>query len=279
LEYFALIGGAPVEFNVIESTHTIALHCVPERFEEIREAFFPAYVLQKPYREMLIAVARGDGRRYAAMRKARIGERAGERIEEELLGTGILICETSRESPLRLYPKQKIKKALRHYRIQDKLRFAKPFYRFWFGFVEPFASELQRGDTQRYAHYFQEHYERLQSLVFEQLSNAFLYDYFAERGDAIVSGGSFWDKDSEFDILAVTQSGKVILGECKYRGRPVCKSELGKLQNKALRSNIRADVFALFSGSGFSNELRAMRDDRVLLFDAEAMERLCQEGR
>jgi hypothetical protein len=228
---------------------------------------------------MLIAVARGDGRRYAAMRKARIGERRGERIEEELLQLGILVRETSRESPLRRYPKQKIKKELRHYRIQDKLRFAEPFYRFWFGFVEPFSEDLKRGESARYDEYFRAHYERLYSLVFEQLSDAFLYDYFAERGDAIVSGGSFWNKDSEFDILSLTQSGKVILGECKYRGRPVCKSELGKLKNKAQRSNIRADIFVLFSGSGFSNELLEMQDDTVLLFDHEAMERLCYSGR
>jgi len=241
---------------------------------------FPSYIVHAPYREMLIAVARGDGKRYAAMRRARIGERRGEEIEEELVKTGVLRYELSREAPLRSHPKQKIKKELRRYRIQDKLRFSAPFYRFWFGFVEPFAQALAAERYEAYREYFTAHYERLNSLVFEQLSDAFLYRYF-EPSDPIVSGGSYWDKENEFDILAVTRSGRVVLGECKYTARPVCKSELGKLQHKEQHSNIRADIFVLFSKSGFSNELKAMANEKLLLFDADDMASLCydEEGR
>ena len=56
---------------------------------------------------------------------------------------------------------------------------------------------------------------------------------------------------SEFDILAVTESKTVILGECKYKDRKVCKNELTKLKAKALESGLKVDVFALFSKSGF----------------------------
>jgi len=276
-EYFALLGGAPFAFDPLDSPHTIALHRIPENFDTFRLSIYPSYVLQKPYRDMLIAVAKGDGKRYAAMRKARMGERTGERIEEELSALGMLYTETSREAPLRQYPKQKIKKELRRYRIQDKLRFVSPFYRFWFGFVEPFASELEKGEAQRYRDYFQAHYERLYSLLFEQLADAFLCRYFHTR-DPVISRGSYWNKENEFDILAVTQSGRLLLGECKYTSRPVCKSEFGKLRHKAAQAGIAVDTYVLFSKSGFSNELKATaNNETLLLFDTEDMASLCYE--
>ena len=278
LESFAVVGCYDAMFDLLQPIETIVCETIPQTVGTLQERIAPSYLLERPYRELLIALARGDGRTLSSLRKARIGENAGEAIQADLIASGILRREISRETPVRIYPKQKIKKELRRYRIQDKLRFVDPFYRFWFGFVEPFVAELERGETQDYVANFYAHKERLYSLLFEQLSDAFLFDYFA-ASDPIVSSGSFWNKDDEFDIVALTQSGRLIVGECKYKDRLVCKNELGKLKRKAAQNGFDADVFVLFAKDGFSNELRSMQDASLLLFDASDMERMCYDGR
>ncbi len=51
----------------------------------------------------------------------------------------ILKFEQSREEPTYIGRKGcPIKKELRRYRIQPKIRFVYPFHRFWFGFIEPY---------------------------------------------------------------------------------------------------------------------------------------------
>ncbi len=79
--------------------------------------------------------------------------------------------------------------------------------------------------------------------------------------------GGYWDINSEFDILAKSRDNLVIIGECKYKNRKVCRSELLKLKRKVQISNIRVDKFALFSKSGFSRELLKSRDKDLILFE------------
>ena len=55
--------------------------------------------------------------------------------------------------------------------------------------------------------------------------------------------------------------------EYKYKDRKVCKNELTKLKIKALESGLKVDIYALFSKSGFSNELLHIQDENLLLFD------------
>ena len=233
----------------------------------------PEYLRVPPYRELLIAVARGDGRIYAACHRAGIGEKLGERLLEELEGEGILQVEASREVPLRSHPKEKIKKELRRYRIQPKVRFSLPFLRFWFGFAEPYARELERGEGRSFITNWRLHRDRAFSLLFEQLSNELLELHFSV-GDPLMSKGGYWDHRSEFDLLCRTAGGMIILDECKFTNRPVSRAELRKLRIKASASGIRADRFALFSRSGFTRELRESGDESLLLFDLGMFERL-----
>ncbi|MCK5854199.1 MAG: hypothetical protein KAG56_03185, partial [Sulfurovaceae bacterium] len=172
--------------------------------------------------------------------------------------------EASREAPLKTHPNQKLEKALRSYKIESKIRFKEPFYRFWFGFVEPFSKDLSVKKSQRFFENFEKHFSRLNSLVFEQLSNELLNLHYKNR---LIKDGSYWDKNSEFDILAKTKNGEIIVAECKYKNRRVCKSEFSKLKQKAVTSNLNADTFALFSKNGFSNELMSLDDKNLLLFE------------
>ena len=253
-------------FSMVESNFV-------HNFSTFQALVSPSYLLETPYRELLIAVARGDGKLYSALRKAKLSESAGEKIVAELVTLGVLSVENSRETPLKAHPKNKLKKDQRAYRIQDKLRFRQPYLRFWFGFVAYFEKELHMGGGKNFLENFTQHYERLRSLVYEQLCNDLLIQHYADKSP-IVTSGSYWNVYSEFDILAVTKEKKLILGECKYKDRTICKNELTKIKMKAAESGIKVDRYALFSKSGFSKELLGMESESLLLFDLSDLKAL-----
>ncbi len=270
IEYFSILGGVEesIELDYFDDVFSMVESNFVQKFSKFQTLVSPSYLLETPYREILMAVARGDGKFYSVLRKARLSAGIGEEIIYELISLNVLKLECSREQPLKIHPKHKLKKELRSYRIQDKLRFVQPFMRFWFGFVTYYKNELLQGDGSAFLENFQNNYERLRTLVYEQLSDTLLVKHY-ESSTPLLSHGSYWNQHSEFDILAITSDKKLILGECKYKDRKVCKNELTKLKAKALQSGIKVDVYALFSKSGFSNELLGMKDERLLLFDLE----------
>lgn len=275
IDYFSIYGGIEdsISLEFFDDIFTLVENNFVANYHSFEESISPSYIMEKPYLKLLHILAKGDGRVLSAFHKAKLGESSGFAILDELQSLDIIHIEYSRENPLKIHPKQKLKKELRGYKIQDKVRFNLPFYRFWFGFVAPFSKELQYGDSKAFLSYFKQHYERLRSLVFEQLSKELLIEYFKDK-DKIISINSYWDRDNEFDILALTKSYKVILSECKYRDRKVCKGELNKLQAKAIHSKIKVDRYILFSKSGFSNELKNYSDRDLLLFELKDMELL-----
>ncbi|HHD79813.1 MAG TPA: hypothetical protein ENK98_09330 [Epsilonproteobacteria bacterium] len=258
--------GEEADLDYFDDVFSMVQSHFVENFATFQNLVSPSYLLETPYRELLVAVARGDGKLYSVLRKAKISESAGENVVDELVSLGILKVEYSRESPLRTHPKHKLPKDQRAYRIQDKLRFTQPFMRFWFGFVTYYRKDLALGKGGKFLENFEKHYERLRSLVYEQLCNDLLIQHYDAK-ETILSSGSYWNIYSEFDILAVTKSKKIILGECKYKDRTVCKNELTKLKQKAAESGIKVDTYALFSKSGFSKELLGLQDENLLLFD------------
>ena len=263
--------GKNIELDYFDDVFSMVESNFVQNFLKFQTLVSPSYLLESPYREILIAVARGDGKLYSVLRKAKVSETLGEQIIQELVSLNVLKVEASRESPLRTHPKHKLKKEQRSYRVQDKLRFVQPFMRFWFGFVTYYRKDLAVGKGDAFLENFEKHYDRLRSLVYEQLCDALLVEHYAEH-NKIIDSGSFWNIHSEFDILAVSKDKKVILGECKYKDRKVCKNELTKLKAKALESGIKVDIYALFSKSGFSNELLQIQDKDLLLFDLNDLE-------
>jgi len=263
--------GKDIELDYYDDVFSMVESNFVQNFSKFQSLVSPSYIIESPYREILMAVARGDGKFYTVLKKAKLSESLGEQIIQELVDLNVLKIEDSRESPLRVHPKHKLKKEQRSYRIQDKLRFVQPFMRFWFGFVTYYRKDLAIGKGDAFLENFEKHYDRLRSLVYEQLCDELLTHYCADK-TPLISSGSFWNIHSEFDILAVSQDKKVILGECKYKDRKVCKNELTKLKAKAEESGIKVDVYALFSKSGFSNELLQMQNKELLLFDLNDLE-------
>ena len=232
---------------------------------------FPDFLITKPYRDVLISIARGDSKLLHIFNKAHIGDSLGRDIIAQLIELDTLYILPSRESPIKTHHKQKIKRELRGYKIQSIVRFKNPFYYFWFGFVEPYRDDIKSGRYDRFWDYFYAHYHRCTSLVFEQLSS----DVINYRFD-IVSCGNYWDRYNEFDLLSITTDKKIILGECKYKNKKICKNELNRLVNKSKISKIQVDYYALFSKNGYSNELKNSRLKNILLYDLDDFEILLE---
>jgi len=276
IELFSIFGGIEeyLELDFFDDIESIIRFNFIDKYQYFSELISPSYLLDEPYRNILIASARGDGRLSNIFRKARVGDSLGMTILEELIDLGIIELEESREAPLKQYPNQKLVKSLRSYKIEAKVRFTIPFYRFWFGFVEPYRQDLSQKKSQRFFENFEKHFSRLSSLIFEQLSNQLLNLHYNNR---LQTMGSYWDVNSEFDVLATTDSGEIILGECKYKNRRVSKKELSKLKQKAETSGIKVDTYVLFSKNGFSNELLNSNDKDLLLFELKDFMRLIIE--
>ncbi len=277
LDYFAIFGGAGegLRFDFFEDLDQSIERIYGIEYAHSQEWIYPSYLLDEPYSRLLIAVARGDGKLHNVLRRARLDERIGGRIINELIRLGILRFELSREASLRPRKGRYLPKELRSYRIQDKLRFCKPFERFWFAFVAPFSKQLERANRDLMMSEYRKHGDRAFSLIFEQLSGELLRLYF-EKKDPLLSIGSYWDFHNEFDILADTKSGELILGECKYKGRPVSAKELQKLRQKARVSKLKVDRYAIFSLNGFSRELKELEMPDLLLFEMGDFGRLLE---
>jgi hypothetical protein len=273
IELFSVFGGVEesLELDFFDDMESIIRFNFVEHYRILNELISPSYIIEEPYRYLLVSLARGDGRLSNIFRKARVGESLGLRLLDELKGIGLIEFDASREAPLKKYPNQKLEKSLRSYKIEAKVRFKYPFHRFWFGFVEPYHKELIRGESRRFFENFEQHFSRLHSSVFEQLSQVLLNLHFNNQ---LISNGNHWDVHSEFDIWAKAKNGTYIVGECKYTNRHVCKSELSKLKQKVITSGIQADIYALFSKSGFSNELKNLNSQDLLLFELDDFKRL-----
>jgi len=266
-EYFALFGGVE-ESITLDARLTIQeniTHNVLKNFATLDSLIAPSYTKKAPFSNFLIAASYGDAKIRNIFRRSRIREPIGKEIIAQLLELDTISVVESREAPLKTHPKQKLKKALKSYKIQPKIRFKEPFYHFWFGFVEPFRSEILNGNYERFFEYFAKYSIALTSLVYEELSNALIAQTFDTR-----SSGSYWDKNGEFDILAFSHDDKIILGECKYKNKKICKNEWSKLQYKAMVSDIKPDIWVFFSKNGFSNELTKNPIENLKLYDLSA---------
>ncbi|MBN2825661.1 MAG: hypothetical protein JXQ76_10070 [Campylobacterales bacterium] len=263
-EHFALFGGVE-EFVILDSSLRIEeniQHNILQNFTALDAQITPTYIKKAPFRNFLISISRSDGKIHNIFKRSRVNEIMGKEIIAQLLELDTISVVPSREVPLKTHPKQKIKKIFKGYKIEPKIRFREPFYHFWFGFVEPFRLEITNGRYERFFEYFAKHSNTVTSLAFEQLSNALI----AREFDTL-SSGNYWDKEGEFDIFALTKDAKLILGECKYKNKKICKSELNKLQYKATLSKLTPDMWVLFSKNGFSNELQKIKMDNLKLYD------------
>ncbi len=142
------------------------------------------------------------------------------------------------------------------------------FFRFWFRYVFPFQSELELGDINYVAESIEKDITNYMGPAFEDVCRQVVF-YFCPF--TIQVSGSYWDKNTEIDILAINNKEKQILfGECKWSNKPIDIRILRELQTKAetlpWNKNKRREYFILFAKNGFTEEvMKYARQNKQLI--------------
>ena len=95
--------------------------------------------------------------------------------------------------------------------------------------------------------------------------------------DPIVSIGSYYDKQTEIDILAKRKSGKMLAGACKYSKKPAQKNMLETLKQKCNKAELDIADYVLFSKNGFTSEVEESKEANTTLLSGEDLSLLLNE--
>ena len=275
VERYAVTGGVPKYIELFEDEKDVYSAISANVLG--RSGFLydePNFLLQREvpdvgtYFALIRAVAGGAHRpseisRSFGVRQTSLGKYLKTLIDLDVLERQVPVTESNPD---------KSKKSL--YRIKDN------FLQFWFRFVLPNLSYLETGRTAVVEKRIREHF--IDGHV------AYVYvDVCRERLWGLVDSGELgfvpervgrWRSGSdEIDVVGLSASeGRAVWGECKFWKDPVGANVLRALEEKAARvpweRDRRTDAFALFSASGFTDELReiaAARGDVVLVDDSE----------
>jgi hypothetical protein len=269
VEYYLFFGGSEEFINLpLHSFKTKELFSEIAQIEVLEK--LPFFLFDEPFRTLLVTLALNDAKVDSTFIKSKTSLSFKDDILKELEENGIIYIEYSREEPLKLYSKQKIKKEFKHYTIQNKIRFTTPFYHFLFAFIVPFLNKDFTLNQVKAQEAFSKNSNRLSSLWFEHLSKELIRYSFKN----VTKCFSYWDRFSEFDLYCEVNKEKFLVGECKYTHKPITKVELLKLEAKIEKSQLKSDYIAFFSKGGYSKELEKLKRNNLLLFNLEDFKKL-----
>jgi AAA+ ATPase superfamily predicted ATPase len=152
------------------------------------------------------------------------------------------------------------------YRLKDN------YLRFWFRFVLPNRSQLERGAKELiFNNVIRPEMDFFASIVFEQVCQQYFWRiglggklHFAPR-----QIGGWWQANQEVDLVLLGDD-ELMLVECKWSSRPVGIDILQDLEAKTgniLRETGALKVwFALCSRSGFTQQLVRLSEEREDVF-------------
>lgn len=264
LEYFSVFGGMSWGVDMSKSLDALIESKVLKNYTYIHGDITKLTQSDKTSHALLSAVATGDGRVHSALKRARISRAEGEKAIDVLCSKHLLMREYSLESP----PNEEEK-------IDEKLHFATPFMRFWFAFVSPYFKTIKEGDFKEAMESFANRKSEFYELTFKKLSSELIKKSLGD--DPIVEIGSYWDRETQIDILAKTKSGKVVAGICKYSNQKAKKSDLSRLQEQCRLAELTPDISVVVSKSGFSNELKSLKGEDLKLLGLKNFKTLIED--
>ncbi|MCV3397297.1 DUF234 domain-containing protein [Campylobacter sp. RKI_CA19_01116] len=217
----------------------------------------------------LSVLSKNDRKRYSINKSIPHFQALG--LVNKLLEKNILTLEKSQEKPIVKNKRQKIKKELRSYSIQDKVVFKNQGLRFFFYFIYPNLNLITMKRYNELMGIIQENLEKYQSFTFELLCKEFL-----AKKLKVEQVYSFWNYYCEIDLY-YKKENFCVLGEVKFKERKICKNILNTLKNKAKQLQIQPNLYVLFSKSGFSKELILNKERNLLLYTLEDFQFLIKD--
>ena len=277
ISYFSIFGGLGWDVDTSRPISELIENLILENFDILYTNIQELTDNSGENRRLLQALAIGDRRIFSAFKRAGLNNGNGGGALNFLQAKGVIQLEYSREQdPRAKNPNAKLKRRDARHRISHKVLFTHPFVRFWFYFIAPQIKNIQ---AKNYAPLF-ERIEELKhsyvSLIFEELSELLLN--YNLRDSQIISSGSYWDANLEIDILTITDTEKIYIGECKWKNHKINKKELHKLVEKCEKLKIEPTQIVFFSKRGFSKELEQMRGASLALYSADDFEALLKNS-
>lgn len=275
IEYHAVFSGLNTDDRILYCSdifEAIKL-AILEKYEILKDKFlyFEDNTLQNLSEIFLIKLANGDRKFFTLLQNAQIPRIKGNQIHNALQDLDVIHTELSREEPFKSN-KQKIKKYLRKYRIENKLHFSKSFFRFWYSFIAPNLDLIKQNKHDDLLEIIRFDFDKFVSLGFENLGYDLALNVLNER--KTLEFASFWKRNIELDMLFYTQENELIVGEVKYKDTRVCKNILNIIKNKCKKLNLTPDKVILISKSGFSKELKMLENENLILLELDDFKRL-----
>ena len=273
---FAVLGGVPaylIHFRKVEDLLSGIEQNIltPGTFLYEEPRFLLLEELRDPHRHFAILEAVAGGK----TRPSEIAQAAGISPSSLsfYLDTLQALDLVERVVPATVEKPHKYKRAI--YRLKDN------FFRFWFRFVYPNRSILERGDVAYVRRHVQRFLDEFTALVFEEISRQYILRLHrtGRRMWMPERVGAWWDGKEEIDVVAINfREGRILLGECKWSTHPVGMNTLQSLVARASRLPLEKwqdAAYVLFSRAGFTDEVRryAKATGNVILVGLEEMVR------
>ena len=264
IKYFCVFGGMSWNVDMDLSLEELIESKVLNNYKYIHGDITKITQSDKHSHLLLSGIAMGDRRTHSALKKARISRSDGEYALENLYERRMISAEYSLESPPNADDN-----------IDEKLNFTTPFVRFWFSFISPYFKGIRDADFKESKESFANRQQEFFELIFTKLAMEVMKKSFKE--DPIVEIGSYWDRNTEIEILAKTKSGKIVAGICKNSNSKAKKTELTKLKEQCAKAELTADINVVISKSGFSNELKNLKGADLRLFTLKNFKSLVED--
>ena len=267
---YAVYGGTPAYLHTIQSQQSLkdnVLDGILTRgsflYDEVR------FVLQQELREprnyfaILQAIAAGK------TRLNEIKQATGIEGATAYLDTLQQLHLVERIVPITETQPQKSRRGI--YRLKDH------YLRFWFRYVHPNRSQLERGGAQIILeNQVIPEIDHFSSLTFEEVCQQFFWQTGLSGKLPFVPTniGNWWNANEEVDLVLLGENDAILV-ECKWTSKPVGIDILAELERKAqlVKPELgdRRIHFALCSRSGFTPQLIKDVEQRtdVMLLDLQ----------
>lgn len=274
---WAVLGGMPYYLLMFDDHQNIFTNIRQHILDAQTGGLFnePRLLLMEELREprnyfsILRAIAQGHTRLNEIAQASGVSEVTAAARYLDILQQMRLV---TRRVPASESQPEKSKKGI--YQIDDH------FLRFWFRYVHPNQSGLDLGLADAILKQrIEPDLDHFVSAAFEEAAQAFVGRLAQAGGLTFLPEriGGWWNRDSEIDVLAVSQTEKTALaGECKWSVNPIGVHVLEDLKQKAQvlmkDHGIQKVQFALFGRSGFTPALQEQaRTEGVGLYTLDAM--------
>lgn len=252
---FSIFGGTPHYLNAVESGEDISenvrrsilsskgsLHSEPEtvlrmELDEVNRYF-----------SVLRSISRGNRYRKEIIDDTGINSSSAGYYLDRLEKLHII----EKDHPVTEDPK---KSRRTRYRMRDS------FFRFWFRFVYGQTGRYDLHDGEPYEDIIEPQMHDFASETFEELCQEASKSLHSDLG--LKKLGKWWRNGREIDVVGLTQSDRVLVGEVKFTGSLLGYDVLSRLEKDAEYLNVEKERrYALFSRKGFKKSVQEAARDR-----------------